>query len=96
MSTSFQFTSAGKGQSVISLGRSATESDKPQEFVEGSTVRIRQNVVIDSEVSGDDLIFSQRDGQIFRADEARHVDIGEKGATTKQQLEKRRATKSNV
>ena len=95
MSTSFQFTSAGKGQSVISLGRSATESDKPQEFVEGSTVRIRQNVVIDSEVS-DDLIFSQRDGQIFRADEARHVDIGEKGATTKQQLEKRRATKSNV
>jgi hypothetical protein len=92
MSTSFQFTSTGTGQSVISVAKSATESGKPQEFVAKNTIRIGQKVVIDSE-SVERL---DPDGQIFKADEAKHEEVREQEATTQQELEQRRATKSNV
>jgi hypothetical protein len=93
MSTSFQFTSTGTGQSVISVAKSATESGKPQEFVAKNTIRIGQKVVIDSESVEVRL---DPDGQIFKADEAKHEEVREQEATTQQELEQRRATKSNV
>lgn len=93
MSTSFQFTSTGTGQSVISVAKSATESGKPQEFVAKNTIRIGQQVVIDSESVEVRL---DPDGQIFKADEAKYEEIREQEATTQQELEQRRATKSNV
>jgi len=93
MSTSFQFTSTGTGQSVISVAKSATESGKPQEFVAKNTIRIGQKVVIDSESVEVRL---DPDGQIFKADEAKHEAVREQEATTQQELEQRRATKSNV
>jgi len=93
MSTSFQFTSTGTGQSVISVAKSATESGKPQEFVAKNTIRIGQKVVIDSESVEVRL---DQDGQILKADEAKHEEVREQEATTQQELEQRRATKSNV
>lgn len=93
MSTSFQFTSTGTGQSVISVAKSAAESGKPQEFVAKNTIRIGQKVVIDSE-SGE--VRLDPDGQIFKADEAKYEEVREREATTQQELEQRRATKSNV
>jgi len=93
MSTSFQFTSTGTGQSVISVAKSATESGKPQEFVAKNTIRIGQKVVIDSESVEVRL---DPDGQIFKVDEAKHEEVREQEATTQQELEQRRATKSNV
>jgi hypothetical protein len=93
MSTSFQFTSTGTGQSVISVAKSATESGKPQEFVAKNTIRIGQKVVIDSESVEVRL---DPDGQIFKADEAKYEEVREQKATTQQELEQRRATKSNV
>jgi hypothetical protein len=93
MSTSFQFTSTGTGQSVISVAKSATESGKPQEFVAKNTIRIGQKVVIDSESVEVRL---DPDGQIFKADEAKYEEVREQEATTQQELEQRRATKSNV
>jgi hypothetical protein len=36
------------------------------------------------------------DGQIFKADEAKLEEVREQEATTQQELEQRRATKSNV
>jgi phosphoenolpyruvate-protein kinase (PTS system EI component) len=82
MSTSFQFTSTGTGQSVISVAKSATESGKPQEFVaiDSESVEVRLDP----------------DGQIFKADEAKHEEVREQEATTQQEVEQRRATKSNV
>lgn len=93
MSTSFQFTSTGTGQSVISVAKSAAESGKPQEFVAKNTIRIGQKVVIDSESVEVRL---DPDGQIFKADEAKYEEVREQEATTQQELEQRRATKSNV
>ena len=93
MSTSFQFTSTGTDQSVISVAKSATESGKPQEFVAKNTIRIGQKVVIDSESVEVRL---DLDGQIFKADEAKYEEVREQEATTQQELEQRRATKSNV
>ena len=93
MSTSFQFTSTGTGQSVISVAKSATQSGKPQEFVAKNTIRIGQKVVIDSESVEVRL---DPDGQIFKADEAKYEEVREQEATTQQELEQRRATKSNV
>ena len=93
MSTSFQFTSTGTGQSVISVAKSATESGKPQEFVAKNTIRIGQKVVIDSESVEVRL---DPDGQIFKVDEAKREEVREQEATTQQELEQRRATKSNV
>lgn len=93
MSTSFQFTSTGTDQSVISVAKSSTESGKPQEFVAKNTIRIGQKVVIDSESVEVRL---DPDGQIFKADEAKYEEVREREATTQQELEQRRATKSNV
>lgn len=93
MSTSFLFTPTGTGQSVISVAKSTTESDKPQEFVAKNTIRIGQKVVIDTE-SGE--VRLHPDEQIFKADEAKHEEVREQEATTQEELEQRRATKSNV
>ncbi|HEY7109830.1 MAG TPA: hypothetical protein VH415_10400 [Nitrososphaeraceae archaeon] len=95
MSTSFRFSSAGRGRSLISLARSVTESDKPQEFESKVTDRIGQYVVIDSEVD-DEMILSHQDEQIFKADELNYEDVQENEATTKRELEKKGAIKSNV
>jgi hypothetical protein len=69
--------------------------DKPQEFVSKNTVRFGQNGVIDSEEDAE-VILSHQDEPLFKADEAKHEEVEEKEAITKQELEKRRATKSNV
>ncbi len=95
MSTSFQFTSADRGHSVISLARSATELEKLQEFVSKNTVRFGQTVVIDSEEAAE-VILSHQDELLLKSDEAKHEEVEEKEAITKQELEKWRATKSNV
>ncbi len=93
MSTSFLFTPTGTDHSVFSVARSATESDKLQEFEAKNSIRIGQKVVIDSESVEVRL---DPDGQIFKADEAKHEEVREQEATTQQELEQMRATKSNV
>jgi hypothetical protein len=95
MSTSFSFILAGRGQSVISLARSTTELDKPQEFVSKNTVQIGQNLVTDNE-ENTELILSNQNEPKFKADESKHEDVQENEATIKRELEKKGATKSNV
>lgn len=93
MSTSFLFTPTGTDHSVFSVAKFATESDKPQEYLAKNSIRIGQKVVIDS-IS--DEVKLHPDEQIFKPDEAKHEEVGEQEATTQQELEQMRATKSNV
>ncbi len=93
MSTSSLFTRTGTDQSVIGLAEFAAESDKLQEFVAKNTIRIGQKIVIDSENLEVTL---HPDEQIFNANEAKHEEVREQKATTQQELEQRRVTKSNV